>query len=440
MKKEKTKKATQVNLIAELPMDKLVSEIKSGFSRVQDHRGKNVVFKLQDVLMSGYGMFSLKYGSLLELEQRTIVESQNISRLFGVDKICSDTQFRTILDEVEPSSIYGIIPNLVKLLSEKGGLRDYEVLGDYKVVSIDGVEFFRSCKVGCEKCLKKKHRNGEISNSHAMLGCALVCADKREVFPLGAEFIQQQDGCQKNDCELNAAKRLKEQLKADYPKEKFMIVEDALYGTAPNIEQILANGWGYVINVKPGSHSTLFRYFEQRKSNNQLDDYVFKDAKGTTHRFYWMNNVALNASSNMRTNFLYYEEEDKKGNLQVFTWITSVTIRERNVHALMRLGRARWKIENETFNTLKNQGYHFEHNYGHGYKHLCNILALLMLLAFLVDQIVQAADKIFIKIEAKIKTKKRLWNDMQALFRTTDLDSFLDLFTKIAFLHRVKLE
>jgi hypothetical protein len=27
-------------------------------------------------------------------------------------------------------------------------------------------------------------------------------------------------------------------------------------------------------------------------------------------------------------------------------------------------GRARWKIENETFNTLKNQGYQFEHNFG----------------------------------------------------------------------------
>ncbi|NJL77326.1 MAG: transposase [Saprospiraceae bacterium] len=374
-------------------MDKLVSEIKTRFAQVGDHRGKNVVFKLHDVLMSGYAMFSLKYPSLLDFGQRNMAEEQNIYRLFGVNKVCSDTQFRTILDEVEPSSIYGILPDMVKLLSEKGGLEGYEVLGDYKVASIDGVEFF-----------------------------------------------QQQDGCQKNDCELNAAKRLKAQLKKDYPKEKFIVVEDALYGTAPNIEQTLANEWGYVINVKSGSHSTLFRYFEQRRANNQLDDYVFKDAKGTTHRFYWMNNVALNGCSTIRTNFLYYEEQDNKGNLQVFSWITSFTIRKQNVNTLMRIGRARWKIENETFNTLKNQGYHFEHNYGHGYKHLCNILALLMLLAFLIDQIVQAADKIFIRIETKIKTKIRLWTDMQALFRTTVFNSFLELFTKIAFLHRIKLE
>ena len=38
--------------------------------------------------------------------------------------------------------------------------------------------------------------------------------------------------------------------------------------------------------------------------------------------------------------------------------------------------RARWKIENETFNTLKNQGYHFEHNYGHGEQHLSVVFVM----------------------------------------------------------------
>ena len=53
----------------------------------------------------------------------------------------------------------------------------------------------------------------------------------------------------------------------------------------------------------------------------------------------------------------------------------------------MRAGHARWKIENETFNTLKNQGYNFEHNYGHGYNNLCSVMTMLMMLAFLIDQV-----------------------------------------------------
>ena len=43
----------------------------------------------------------------------------------------------------------------------------------------------------------------------------------------------------------------------------------------------------------------------------------------------------------------------------------------------MRAGRAQCKIENETFNTLKNQGYNFQHNYGHGYQNLCSIMIML---------------------------------------------------------------
>jgi hypothetical protein len=55
---------------------------------------------------------------------------------------------------------------------------------------------------------------------------------------------------------------------------------------------------------------------------------------------------------------------------------------------IMRAGRSRRKIENETFNTLKNQSYHFEHNYGHGQENLSYVFAHLMLLAFLNDQII----------------------------------------------------
>ena len=50
-------------------------------------------------------------------------------------------------------------------------------------------------------------------------------------------------------------------------------------------------------------------------------------------------------------------------------------------------GRSRWKVENETFNTLKNQGYNFEYNYVHGNNNLSTILSILMLLAFMIYQI-----------------------------------------------------
>ena len=83
----------------------------------------------------------------------------------------------------------------------------------------------------------------------------------------------------------------------------------------------------------------------------------------------------------------------------------------------MRSGRARWKIENETFNTLKNQGYHFEHNFGHDNQHLATVFANLMMLAFLVDQVQQKCCKLFQTAQQTAISKIRFWPQMRDLFR-----------------------
>jgi hypothetical protein len=57
-------------------------------------------------------------------------------------------------------------------------------------------------------------------------------------------------------------------------------------------------------------------------------------------------------------------------------------VSRENVAELAAAGRARWKIENETFNVLKTKGYNLEHNFGHGKQHLATVLAILNLLAF----------------------------------------------------------
>ena len=98
----------------------------------------------------------------------------------------------------------------------------------------------------------------------------------------------------------------------------------------------------------------------------------------------------------------------------------------------MRGGRARWKIENETFNTLKNQGYHLERNYGHGERNLSVVLALLMMLAFLVDQSQQLCCPVFRAAWHKLRRKCRLWEAIRNSFRVFLFDSMTDLLTALA--------
>jgi len=116
----------------------------------------------------------------------------------------------------------------------------------------------------------------------------------------------------------------------------------------------------------------------------------------------------------------------------------------------MLIGRSRWKIENETgrhsvFNTLKNQGYHFEHNraayrYGHGKKHLSTVMAYLMLFAFHNDQLVQRCSKTFQGIWKMAKTKSRLWATLRALFMVKPFQNFKELYDYMAFMYQIKIE
>jgi len=101
---------------------------------------------------------------------------------------------------------------------------------------------------------------------------------------------------------------------------------------------------------------------------------------------------------------------------------------------VMKGGRARWKIENETFNTLKNQGYNFEHSYGHGKKNLANNFAVLTLLAFAIDQIQEMSCNLFKKALKKRKGKRRyLWDSMKAIYHLFVVGSWDEIFEKIIY-------
>ena len=101
-----------------------------------------------------------------------------------------------------------------------------------------------------------------------------------------------------------------------------------------------------------------------------------------------VHDLPLNAShSDIRVMFVEYSEYAEDGTrLRHFAWITDLEVTRENAPQIVAAGRSRWKIENETFNVLKNHGYQLEHNYGHGKQNLSTVLAMLMMLAFLVDQ------------------------------------------------------
>jgi hypothetical protein len=377
-----------------LSADGLFQLVRRGFEKIKEHRPMNIEISLEDALMSGFAMFALKDPSLLAFDRRR-TKPENLGRVFGIEAVPSDTQMRTILDEVAPESLRPLFKAVVQQLQRGKELEKMRFMGRYYLASLDGTGYFSSKKVHCEACLQRtNHRTGEITYAHQMLGVALVHPDQKTVIPLMPEPIIKQDGGTKNDCERNAAKRLLAALHEDYPGLALIIIEDALSANAPHLNSLKQHKFRFILGVKPGDHTYLFDDVARAQTAGKTTEFERVEA-GVTHRFRFLNEVPLNESNpEVRVNFLEYWEI-KGDKTQHFSWITDFTISETNAFDLMRGGRSRWKIENETFNTLKNQGYQFEHNFGHGQNNLSVVLALLMMLAFAVDQAQQLACQLF---------------------------------------------
>ena len=374
---------------------------------------------------------------------RTKAEDSNLKSIYKIGSTGSENGLRKTLDNVSPMSLSRGFKKLWNRLRNLGILKEYCYWNDYLIISVDGVEHYCSNKISCKHCLERKVGKNGKGFFHSMLSAVLVHPEEKEVFVIGNEPIVREDGAKKNDCERTAGKRLLTALEKSYSKETFLFVMDALYSCAPIIRAItkdVKKRWQYIINIKPKGNVVLFSQFENRKKRGRISYLEIKEQL-ITHCFSYTNNLPLNSSnSDIRVNILYYQQF-KNGQLEkTFSWITAIKLSKANVYKVMKMGRSRWKIENETFNTLKNQGYHFEHNYGHGKNNLCTIFSLLMMLAFSVDQIQQHSCNHFQKIRNKLKTKVKLWENLRATFKILPFKSMEMLFFKIAELNDVQLE
>jgi len=412
-----------------LNADAMRETLRERFQTVEDKRVQPNI-SLADALMSGFAVFALKDPSLLAFDERRQDPDSNLGSLFGIQHVPTDSQLRYILDEVSPSRLRPCFTDLFRQVQRGKALAAFRFLGDHYLLSFDGSGYFSSTKIQCPNCQCKQHSNGTVSYSHQMLSAVLVHPDLAEVLPVMPEPIHKQDGAHKNDCELNAAKRFFPAFRQDHPHLKVIAVGDGLNANAPLIRLLRLWNYGFILVAKPGDHAFLFQRMEEAYLAGTAQVVTFwEQTTGKLHHFRWLNQVALNESNlDVLVNFLEYWEISPDGKIQTFSWVTHLKLSHKIVFAVMRGGRARWKVENETHNTLKNQGYHYEHNYGHGQKHLAVIFVLLMFLAFLVDQVQQLSCALFRAVWAKMGSKRRLWDEMRHLFHAFAFSSMRELF------------
>jgi hypothetical protein len=247
--------------------------------------------------------------------------------------------------------------------------------------------------------------------------------------PLMPEPMVNRDGTSKNAGERQAAKRLVAKLRQEHPHLQCIVPAESLRATAPHLATLQADDLPSILGGKEGEHAYGFQQVQAAEhAGRGTADERHDRAAGLVHRFRLRNNVPLHASHvEVRGNGIASWEmgQDK---VQPCSWLTDLRVTTRHVFHLRRGGRARWQIAKETFNTLKNQGYHLEPTYGHGEQQLSVVCAMRMMLAFVVDQAQQRCCALVRAVWLKLGSKRLRWERMRAWFYPYALMAMRQLF------------
>ncbi len=384
---------------------------------------------IHDVLMAGFAMMYFQDPSLLRFQKRLDIASNwnNLKTMFNIKSVPGDTQMRDILDRVPIETLETIFSDFLYQLQRGKHLELYQFLNGSYLIPIDGTEYFSSRKLCCPGCLRKERSKTDIRYHHQILQAVIVHPDMKQVLPLAPEPIQNKDGTKKQDCEINAGKRMISKIRKTHPKLKIIIIGDGLYSKQPFVDELKATGMSYILVAKPKDHKILFEWVDELTGLGDGKSLKIKDPKGNIRLYEWINKVPLNGTPKAENvNFFQFKIINKKKNKVTYknSWVTDIPIDKTNIIDLVKGGRARWKIENETFNTLKNQGYHLKHNFGHGQKNLSMVFFLLNLLAFYVHQILELTDLLYQKCRKGFSAREEFWNQLRYTFRIMVFDSW----------------
>jgi hypothetical protein len=367
-------------------LQSLLSGLKAvcaGFPDPRQGRGGNIA--IADFGLSAFAMFFMQSASFLSF-QRKLEKGQgrsNCQTLFGIEKIPSDNYIRDMLDGADPAGLAPCFQRTEQLLLEAPMREAFGRLGGRTLIALDGTEYFCSQKITCPHCQTRKRSNGKIESYHSMLAATVVAPGHVKVVPLAPEFIAKPDGAEKQDCERNAVKRWHEKHGARLKPLRPVYLADDLFACQSVIERLAAHGDDFIFTCKETSHKALYDFID----GCQFERHEVKVRKGKTserHRYRFIAKVPIRDGDHaMRVNWIGFEILDAKGVVKYKTaFVTSLPVAKSNVADIVACGRARWKIENESFNVLKNHGYELEHNFGHGENYLAMTLVSLNILAF----------------------------------------------------------
>lgn len=285
---------------------------------------------------------------------------------------------------------------------------------------MEGTEYFSSQAIHCDRCSTRQHGDGTVTYSHTAVTPVLVHPESEKVIPLAPEFVRPQDGFEKQDGEIAAAKRWLAPYGAEWGPRKLTLLGDDLYCHEPYCRIVQSYGIDFIWVCKPTSHPTTYEWIDDLTRTGAVITQTRTRWTGQRHEMdtdRFVNRIPLrDANDALMINWCERVTTDTQGKILYHNaFATTFVLDSIIVIEVVKAGRSRWKIENENHNTLKTKGYHFEHHFGHGQQHLSALLASLIILAFFTHTVLDWMDDQYRLLRQKLPSRKRLFNDIRTL-------------------------
>lgn len=418
-------------------LDRLLAALRRCCHTLPDRRrGKNATYAMADFALAAFAPFCMQSPSFLA-HQRHLQTGQgrsNCQTLFGMSKIPGDSQVRAMLDPIEPAHFYPMFADILAELQQSGGLDAMRCLDGHVLIALDGSEYHCSDKIHCPNCSHRKRGKDKTEYFHTLLAAAVVAPGHNRAVPLQPEFILPQDGHDKQDCESCAVRRWLAAHGAQYARLRPIYLGDDLLSRQPICQAVLDAAGHFLFVCKPDSHPAI----EEFRAGIKLDELSRKVRRGkqwTTYRYQWLCDVPLRGDAKaINVNWLIIEIRNAAGEVTYRnSFITDLAVTRDNVAALAAAGRARWKVENQAFNTLKTKGYNLEHNFGHGQRNLSSVLATLNLLAFACHTVCELGGRAWRAARRELVTRQGFFHALRTLTSYLVFASWDELLATMAF-------
>ena len=403
----------------------LLGYVHQAISQIEDPRqaSNGTRYSLKDAILAAFSVFFMQSESFLEHQRQmqSRCGQDNAQTLFGLGQIPTTPQIRNILDQLGATLLAGVFERVYRALGQQGYLQPYQCLGGHLFVTLDGTQYFSSQKIHCQQCSTRTHKNGRVTSFHSAILPVIVAPGQAQVIALAPEFVSPQDGSDKQDCEVAAAKRWLQADVGQFAGQPITLLGDDLYSHQPLCQQCLDLGINFIFTALPDSHPALYERLHLLDVLGAIHSLQVRQChQGTPAIFHYryVNLVPIrDTQPALLVNWCELTVTRERDGQVLYhnAFITHHRLSHQTVAPVVTAGRSRWKTENENHNVLKTKGYHLEHNFGHGQQHLARFLLTLNLLAFLFHTVLHLVDTAYQQIRLQRGTRKGFFQDILTL-------------------------